>query len=360
LHRGVAVRVVDNLEPRVHPRGRPAYVPAEADFLAGDLRDRSTTEQALEGVEVVFHQAAYQDYMPDYSKFFHSNVVSTGLLYEVIREKRLPVRKVIVASSQSVYGEGQYRCPEHGFCQPPPRSLEQLDRGQWNLRCPRCGAEMEPILLREEHANPASPYGVSKYSQELTALRLGRLLGIPTVALRYSITQGARQSFYNAYSGICRIFTRALLAGQAPVVYEDGMQQRDYVHIDDVISANLLVLDRDETDYESFNVGSATAVTVLDYARRLAKKMGVEVEPNVLGAYRVGDVRHTVSSHEKLARFGWRISKGLEEIFTDYLGWLQTVEDRADYFTPALEQMTRGGIVRHVQRNRAGTAVGKA
>lgn len=360
LRRSVEVRVADNLEPRVHPHGRPAYLPREVEFLATDLRDRSAFERALEEVEVVFHQAAYQDYMPDYGKFFHSNVVSTALLFEIIREKNLPVRKVIVASSQAVYGEGQYRCEEHGLCLPPARSVEQLDRGQWNLRCARCGAEMEPLLLQEEHANPASPYGISKYSQEITALRLGRLLGVPTVALRYSITQGARQSFYNSYSGICRIFTRTLLAGKPPVIYEDGLQQRDYVHIDDVVSANLLVLDNDRADYEAFNVGSARVVTVLDYARLLAKQMDVGVEPNILGAYRVGDVRHTVSSNEKLSRVGWKTTKGLEEIFTDYLRWLETMDDRADYFTPALDQMTRGGIVRHVQRNRAGAPAGKA
>ena len=360
LRRKLEVRVLDNLEPRVHPHGRPAYVPAEVEFLAGDLRDKSTFERALEGVEFVFHHGAYQDYMPDYSKFFHTNVVSTALLYEIIREKNLPVRKVIVASSQSVYGEGQYQCREHGLCLPSARSLELLDRGQWNLLCPRCGAEMEPVLLQEDHTNPASPYGVSKYSQEITALRLGRLLGIPTVALRYSITQGSRQSFYNAYSGICRIFTRTLLAGKAPVIYEDGLQQRDYVHIDDVVSANLLVLDSGQADYEAINVGTARVVTVLEYARLLAKKMGVELEPNVLGAYRVGDVRHTVSSNAKLSRLGWKPTKGLEEVFTDYLGWLETMDDRADYFTPALDQMTRGGIVRRVQGHQAGAPVGRA
>ncbi len=350
LARGYAVRALDNLEPRVHPRGRPSYLAPDVEFVLGDVRDKQVVERALAGVDVVFHKAAYQDYMPDYSKFFHANVVSTALLFEVIRERKLPVEKFILASSQSVYGEGQYRCPEHGFCLPAARPIEQLDRGEWNLRCTQCGGELEPVSLTEDYNNPASPYGLSKHAQEMVALRLGRLLGIPTVALRYSITQGARQSFYNSYSGICRIFTRTLLGGNPPIIFEDGLQQRDYVHIDDVVRANLLVLDDRRADGEALNVGTGQRVTVLEYARRLAHKMGLEIEPRVPGAYRVGDVRHTVSSIAKISRLGWKPTKGLEEIFDDYLAWLGTVRDARDYFGQALDEMKQGGVVRFVRR----------
>ena len=154
--------------------------------------------------------------MPDYSKFFRSNVVSTALLFELVREMKLPVNKIIVASSQSVYGEGQYSCLEHGVVLPDERGVEQLDRGDWDLSCPECQAALAPVLLTEAIPNPAAAYGVSKLAQELTALNLGKILGIHSVALRYSIVQGARQSFYNAYSGICRIFTRAFRAGRRP------------------------------------------------------------------------------------------------------------------------------------------------
>ncbi len=349
LQWGYSVRVLDNLEPRVHPRGVPSYLAKDVEFVHGDLRNKHDVEKALEGVSIIFHHAAYQDYMPDYSKFFHSNVAGTALLFEVIREKKLTVQKFVLASSQSVYGEGQYRCPEHGFCLPPARSVEQLDRGEWNLRCQSCRLELEPLLLTEDHPNPASPYGLSKYSQEIVALRLGRMLGIPTVALRYSITQGARQSFYNAYSGICRIFTRNLLNEKPPLIYEDGLQRRDYVHVDDVVRANLLVLDDPRANYEAFNVGTGRVVTVRDYAHLLAKKMAVAIEPVIPGAYRVGDVRHTVSSIEKISRLGWKPTKGLPEIFDDYLAWLETVNDSGDYFTPAFEEMKQGGIVRLVE-----------
>jgi dTDP-L-rhamnose 4-epimerase len=204
LENGYDVRILDNLEPRVHPKGRPLWIPKEAEFIQGDVRDKETLSKALNGIQVVYHEAAYQDYMPDFSKFFHTNTVGTSLIYEIIVEKRLDVKKVIVASSQAVYGEGQYRC-RNADCgirneqaiQPKSRPREQLEKGEWELKCPYCNAEMENLMLSEEYANPYNQYAISKYAQELAAIRLGKLHGIPTTALRYSITQGPRQSLYN-------------------------------------------------------------------------------------------------------------------------------------------------------------------
>lgn len=346
LAQGYDVRVLDSLEQRVHPKGRPGYLDRSIEFLEGDVRDRAALERALSGVEVVFHQAAYQDYMPDYSKFFHSNTVSTALLFEIIREKNLNVRKVVVASSQSVYGEGQYHCKKDGLILPAARSTEQLDRGEWELCCPECQGEMVPVLLKETNANPAGAYGISKYAQELVALRLGKLLGIHTVALRYSIVQGARQSFYNAYSGICRIFTSAFRSGKTPIIFEDGKQLRDYVHISDVVRANLLVLDNARADGNAYNVGSGRATAVIEYARVLKQIMGSHVSPEISGKYRVGDVRHTVSSVAKLEALGWKLTKNLRDIFADYLAWLEASPASGEYITSAFEAMERSGVVR--------------
>jgi len=356
LARGYAVRVLDNLEPRVHPRGLPSYVSGEIEFIEGDVRDRAAMERALADVQVVFHEAAYQDYMPDYSKYFHSNAVSTALLFEIIREKRLPVERVVVASSQSVYGEGQYNCSHHGLILPEARTVAQLDRGDWELSCPECRGVLVPVLLRESRANPVGAYGISKLAQELAALRLGTLLGIHTVALRYSIVQGARQSFYNAYSGVCRIFTRAFRARRAPVIFEDGKQLRDYVHISDVVAANLLVLDDSRANGQAFNVGSGRATTVIEYARVLREKMNAPAEAQIPGSYRVGDVRHTVSSIAKLEALGWRTRKSLGEIFDDYLAWLDATPDAGDYLTPAFEAMERSGVLRRVAKPAATAA----
>lgn len=356
LARGFDVCVLDSLEPRVHPKGRPAYITRDFEFMQGDVRDRFALERALDKVAIVFHQAAYQDYMPDYSKFFHANVVSTALLFEIIREKRLPVQKVIVASSQSVYGEGQYQCANHGLILPEGRPIDQLDRGDWDLRCPHCHNALVPLPLVEAHPNPAGAYGISKYAQEITTLRLGKILGIHTAALRYSIVQGKRQSFYNAYSGICRIFAQAFRAESAPVIFEDGCQLRDYIHVSDIVAANLTVLDDARANGQAFNVGSGRPTTVLEYAALLQKKMNARAPAEVTGAYRVGDVRHTVSSSAKLEALGWKTTKGLGEIFDDYLAWLNSVPDPGDYVSSALQAMENSGVVRRIN-SRKGDAV---
>jgi len=355
LARGHAVRVIDNLQARVHPRGKPAYLDPEIDFVQGDVRDKSLMARALQGIDAVFHAAAYQDYMRDYSTFFDTNVTGTALIFEIIRERGYSLQKFILSSSQAVYGEGQYRCPEHGFQMPVARTIDRLDQGEWNLFCDECGRELEPILLEEQHTNPATSYGLTKLFGEMVANRLGKLVGTSSVSLRYSITQGSRQSFYNAYSGICRIFTRALRNRQRPLIYEDGLQQRDYVHIEDVVSANLLALESDRMNFESYNVGTGTTTTVLEYARKLAQQMGVDLEPVIPGAYRVGDVRHTVSSIGKLTRLGWRPTKNLDQIFQHYLSWLATLTDTADYFTPAYETMRQDGVVRMLSSAPEGT-----
>ena len=349
LSRGYEVCVVDNLQPRVHPRGKPKYVTDDIEFIHGDVRDKRVMERALREVDFVFHVAAYQDYMCDYSTFFDTNVTSTALIFEIIREHKLDVQKVILASSQAVYGEGQYRCPEHGFQMPEARTIEQLDRGEWNLICQRCCRELEPVLLEEDHVNPSTSYGLTKLFGEMLAFRLGKLVGVPAVGMRYSITQGARQSFYNAYSGICRIFTRTLRSGKAPLIYEDGLQERDYVHIDDVVRANLMALDDPAFNYQAFNVGSGQRTTVLEYAKLLAHTMRVEIDPVIPGLYRVGDVRHTVSGVSKIAHLGWQPTKGLSEIFDHYLAWLEAEPDLGDYFTPALTAMKETGVVREVR-----------
>src|SRR6266446_4825504 len=224
LSEGFQVRVLDSLDPKIHPEGFPAYVPQGVEFIKGDVRNREVLLAALQNVDVVSHQAAYQDYMFDFSRFLHVNAVGTALIYELIVEQKLKVKKVIVASSQAVYGEGQYTCAVHGFFQPAPRSQEQLFRAHWEVKCPECNQPAQSQLLAEENNNPFNQYAVSKIAEEKIALGVGWLHGIPSVALRYSITQGPRQSLFNQYSGVCRIFIWRALKGESLIVYEDGLQ----------------------------------------------------------------------------------------------------------------------------------------
>jgi dTDP-L-rhamnose 4-epimerase len=345
LRQGFRVRVLDSLDPKVHPNGCPTYVPPQVDFIHGSVTDKEVLREALKGVDIVSHQAAYQDYMPDFSRFLHVNAVGTALIYELILQDRLPVQKVIVASSQAVYGEGQYECSEHGFLLPTPRSQQQLARGQWDVLCPQCGHPARPRLLNEEHTNPYNQYAVSKLAEEKTALGLGWLHGIPTVSLRYSITQGPRQSLFNHYSGICRIFVTRALSGDPLVIYEDGSQTRDFIHIEDVVNANMLVLEKSAADGQAFNVGSGQATSIIEYARLVRSKVGNEVEFLVPAEYRTGDNRHSVSSISKLQALGWAPRQTLSDILDDVLDWIAESGGVPKHIQDAYSDMKQAGVV---------------
>lgn len=345
LRDGFQVVILDNLDPRVHPHGLPRYVPAEAGFIEGDVTDRKVLMAALQGVDIVSHQAAYQDYMPDFSRFLQVNAVSTALLFELIVSQRLPVKKVIVASSQAVYGEGQYFCPDHGEFQPAPRSARQLRRARWNVDCPSCEGSARALPLDEQRNNPYNAYAVSKLAEEKTALGLGCLHGIPTVALRYSITQGRRQSLYNQYSGVCRIFCAQALQRLPLLLYEDGHQTRDFVHVDDVVEANMLVLEKDEADGQAFNVGSGRATTILEYARHVLQHIPSPAGLDVSGEYRRGDNRHSVSSIDKLKRLGWKPKHGLDAILDDFLQWIEISGGIPAHLKDAAAAMRAAGVL---------------
>ena len=344
LEEGFEVRVLDSLDPKTHPQGKPSYLPPQVEFIHGDVTDREALRHALRDVAVVSHQAAYQDYMPDFSRFLYVNAVGTALLYELIVEDRLKIRKVIVASSQAIYGEGQYTCREHGHFLPIPRG-QQLLEGKWEVLCPICGREGQPNLLVEDYMNPYNQYAVSKLAQEKTALGLGWLNGIPSVALRYSITQGPRQSLFNHYSGICRIFISRAFSGEPLLIYEDGKQTRDFVHVQDVVDANMLVLSKDEANFHAFNVGSGRPTTVLDYARAVSDKVGRELETELPGEYRRGDNRHSVSSIAKLTKLGWNPSRQLSTILQDFLDWVQQSGGVPQDLMDAYADMKQSGVV---------------
>ncbi|MEY2555830.1 MAG: dTDP-L-rhamnose 4-epimerase, partial [Verrucomicrobiota bacterium] len=223
VREGWKVRVLDNLEPQTHRRGKPAWISAKTEFIQGDIRDRETIVAALDKIDIVFHQAAYGGYMPEISKYVHVNSLGTAQMLEVIREKGFPIKKIVVASSQAIYSEGAGTCPKHQLVFPAVRPVEQLRKGDWEVHCPICGAITKSAPTPENApVGGETVYGLTKVDQEKLVLLWGKQVGVPTVALRYSCTYGPRQSIFNPYTGVIAIFCTRLLNDLPPVLYEDG------------------------------------------------------------------------------------------------------------------------------------------
>jgi len=343
------VRILDNLTEPIHKNGKPLYIPKDAEFIKGDVRNKEDWIKALNDIDVVYHFVAYQDYLPDFSKFLHVNTVGTSLLYEIAVENRMPLKKVIIASSQAVYGEGQYLCKKDGIQQPNIRPNDQLEKGMWEVKCSICGKTMKPQWTDESKINPQNQYAISKYSQELVAINLGKRYGIPTVCLRYSIVQGARQSFYNTYSGAMRIFCLNLFFGNSPTIYEDGNQIRDYVNIQDAVNASLLVLENHEADYHTYNVGGGKTYSVKHFYDKVAKIFGKKIKPKIPGEYRYGDTRHIFSDISKLKKLGWEPKIPIEQSIIEYKQYLEEQADIEDILEFQRKRMKDLNTVREVK-----------
>jgi dTDP-L-rhamnose 4-epimerase len=350
LHLGHDVVVLDALVRPVHPDGRrPSYLGNEVNFHQGDVRDRELLAKLLRRVDAVYHFAAYQDYLPDFARFSEVNVVSTALIYEIAVAEHLDLARVVIASSQAAMGEGLYRCPGDGEQVPNMRPEAQLVAGRWDISCPVCGGPLEMQATPERVSCPQNAYGVSKFSQEMVAVNLGRRYQIPTVALRYSIVQGPRQSVYNAYSGACRIFCLSYMLGQPPVLYEDGQNVRDYVNIDDVVDANILSLQNEAASGRVFNVGGGRAVTTEQFAGVVQRQYGSEVPARVTGEYRFGDTRHILSDLSALGALGWRPQRSPAESVRAYAEWLAGIPGLDGVLAEANSRMRSLGVVRRAK-----------
>jgi dTDP-L-rhamnose 4-epimerase len=347
---GHEVVVLDALTPPVHRNGQPAYLSPGADFYQGDVRNRDLLVNLLRRADAVYHFAAYQDYLPDFSRFSDVNVVSTALLFEIIVAERLDLARVVVASSQSAMGEGLYRCPSDGEQLPGMRPENALAAAEWDIPCPACGGPLEMQATPERISNPQNAYGMSKLGEEMVAVNLGRRYGIPTAALRYSIVQGPRQSVYNAYSGACRIFCLSYLQGMPPTLYEDGGAIRDYVNIDDVVDANILVLEDDRAAGRVFNVGGGAPVTTREFADIVRRQYASDRNALVTGEYRFGDTRHILSDLSALRDLGWEPKRTPAESVAAYAEWLKGMDGLDGVLADASARMRALGVVRKAGR----------
>ena len=343
---GWRVRILDNLEPQTHA-GTPEHLNRDAEFVHGDVRDPDAVARALAGIDVVFHQAAYGGYMPEVAKFMDVNTVGTARILEHIRDRQLPVRKVVMASSQAVYSEGATRCSEHGLQFPPARPAGQLERGDFEVHCPVCDRPSTPAETPEQApAGGENVYAVSKYAQERLALAWGLQSGIPVVPLRYSCTYGPRQSLRNPYTGVIAIFVTRILNGLPPLVYEDGQQTRDLTYVGDIARANLLAADGAAWDGRPVNIGSGRATSILELATLLCTELDASVEPLVSGEYRSGEMRALVADISRARNGGYNPSVELSEGLRAYLDWARGQGNVVERFGAATERLRATGMVR--------------
>jgi dTDP-L-rhamnose 4-epimerase len=344
LRCGHRVRVLDNLTPQVHGEGakRPAYLAPEVELQVGDVRDRDAVDRALDGVDAVFHFAAavgVGQSMYDVEHYTSVNNLGTAVLMERLIGRSL--KRLVVASSMSVYGEGLFEDERHVAREALPRTFEQLRRGQWDVLSER-GEKLRPVPTPEtKSVTLESIYALSKYDQERMCLLLGRAYGIPTVALRFFNVFGTRQALSNPYTGVLAIFASRLLNGNRPLVFEDGAQQRDFVAVADVARACRLALETEGAAGHVINIGSGKPRSILEIGRKMAEVIGKpSLVPEVTGKYRVGDVRHCfadVTLARKILRYEPQVSfdAGLAELAK----WLegQVAHDRVADMKAELE-----------------------
>jgi dTDP-L-rhamnose 4-epimerase len=351
VREGWKVRVLDNLEPQTHRRGKPAWINEKAEFIEGDLRDRETIAAVLDKIDIVFHQAAYGGYMPEISKYVHVNSLGTAQMLEVIREKNLPIKKIVVASSQAVYSEGAGICPKHQLVFPEVRPVEQLRKGDWEVHCPICGAITKSAPTPENApVGGETVYGLTKVDQEKLVLLWGKQVGTPTVALRYSCIYGPRQSIFNPYTGVIAIFCTRLLNNLPPVLYEDGEQTRDFSFVEDIARANLLAAETDRLDGMAVNVGSEKGVSIRKVAEIVSSALKIDIEPEARGEFRPGEMRHLTSDTTKIRASGYKPRVDLAEGIQRYIDWIRTQSDIRDYFSEAADLLRKKGIVHKAEK----------
>ena len=351
VERGHRVRVLDALVEQVHGEGGARYLNPAAEFVRGDVCDRAAVDAALDGVEVVFHEAAevgVGQSMYEIERYVRTNDLGTAVLLEALVRRRPQVRKLVVASSMSIYGEGAYHCEACGREENPRlRPTSQLLERRWEVECPRCGGALAPVPTNEDKPLfPSSVYAVSKQDQEQYSLVVGRAYEIPTVALRYFNAYGTRQALSNPYTGVCAIFSSRLLNGERPVIFEDGEQTRDFVHISDVVRANLLAVETDRADYQAVNIGTGRPISIRDVALMLARGLGREVEPEIVARYREGDIRHCVADITRARELlGYEPRVALEEGIPELLAWVRE-QEAADQVSRATAELESRQLVR--------------
>ncbi|MBN2454480.1 SDR family NAD(P)-dependent oxidoreductase [Candidatus Woesearchaeota archaeon] len=349
LKKGHDVTVFDNLTEQVHRGKKPSYLNKEAKFIKGDVSDYGQFRQAVADSEIVFHQASavgVGQSMYEIKHYCDANVMGTANLLHIIANENHSIKKILVAASMSSYGEGAYECAKCGIVYPPLRPEKQMREKVWELLCPNCSSKLKPIPTPESkplHQN--SIYAITKSTQEQITLTVGKAYGVPSVSLRYFNVYGPRQSLSNPYTGVAAIFMSRIKNGNSPVIFEDGLQTRDFISVHDVARANLMAMESKSADYQAFNVGSGNPKTIKGIAETLAKLYGKKISPKITEKFRKGDVRHCFADTSKIeSKLGFKTQVSFEDGMTELAGWAEK-EEAVDMLEKAESEMKSKGLI---------------
>lgn len=351
---GHYVRVFDNLSPQIHgsdSQQSPLFKSLHKDieFVYGSVTNRNELKQALRGMDTVVHLAAETgtgQSMYAIEHYSNVNIGGTALLLDLIANEPFPIKKIVVASSRAVYGEGKYRCAKDGFVFPSSRAASDMEKGDFSVHCPLCGQPVQMVSTDEETpVRPASLYGITKLTQEQMVLTIGKALGISALAFRYQNVYGPGQSLSNPYTGILSIFSTRIRNGSGINIFEDGQESRDFVYIDDVVAATAKGIENDGVQSEVFNVGAGVATDVVSIANTLQKLLDATVPINISGQFRVGDIRHNVADLTKIEKMlGFQPSVSIEEGLRRFVAWVKGEETQKDRYEESLQELKAKGL----------------
>lgn len=356
LAKGHAVRVLDNLSPQVHganPEASPLFrsIQGKVEFLHGSVTNRTDLMKALSGIETVIHLAAETgtgQSMYAIRHYTDVNIGGTALLLDLIANESFPVRKIVVASSRAVYGEGKYWCRDHGSVFPVGRFAENMKNGNFEVHCPLCGVPARLVPTDEDApVRPASVYGITKLTQEQMVLTIGKALRISALAFRYQNVYGPGQSLSNPYTGILSIFSTRIRNGGSINIFEDGKESRDFVFIDDVVAATISGIESEASLVDVFNVGSGVAIDVSTIANGLQRMLGQTVPVRVSGQFRMGDIRHSLADLTKVrALLGFEPAVTMEEGLRRFVSWVIGEGVQADWYEESLRELETKGLLK--------------
>jgi dTDP-L-rhamnose 4-epimerase len=352
--KGHKVRVLDSLAPQIHgvePESSPLFrsIQGKVEFLRGSVTSRDDLMKALTGMDTVVHLAAETgtgQSMYAIRHYTDVNVGGTALLLDLIANEPFPVKKIVVASSRAVYGEGKYQCSHHGTVFPSSRLAENMEKGDFAVHCPLCGIPAEMVPTDEETpVRPSSVYGITKLTQEQMVLTVGKALGISALAFRYQNVYGPGQSLSNPYTGILSIFSTRIRNGSSINIFEDGRESRDFVFIDDVVAVTARGIEHQTQLVDVFNVGSGVATDVLTIAGTLQHLLGGNVPIEISGQFRVGDIRHNVADLAKVrAILGFEPSISIEEGLRRFVSWVKGEKVQADHYEESIRELRAKGL----------------